>query len=158
MNGTRSTHLHRIRTHASQILGAGFDQGWFATRYNRESVEKLQTLSGAYMAPDGKKYRLLAPILYPETQRSKDIFLNPALIRVGFLFYQVFAVQYPNKIQMLKVILFGPSSLQGGAGKSSGPRPAGIKWGLSEVTPGAVALAAILVSVAMAATGFARTH
>ena len=48
---------------------------------------------------------------------------------------------------MLKVILFGPSSIKGVDGKTSGPKPAGIRWGLREVTPGAIAFAAILVSI-----------
>jgi len=41
--------------------------------------------------------------------------------------------------------MFGPSSLTS-SGKPSGPHPTGTKWGLSEVTPGAIALAAMLVS------------
>jgi hypothetical protein len=51
---------------------------------------------------------------------------------------------------VLKVLLFGPSSLQvqeDGNGKTSGPKPAWIKWGLRMVTPGAIAFAAILVNV-----------
>ena len=49
-------------------------------------------------------------------------------------------------MQVLKVILFGPLSL-GDGGTQSGPKPAGIKWNLSKITPGAIAFAAILVSV-----------
>ena len=33
-------------------------------------------------------------------------------------------------------------------GTHSGPKPAGIRWRLGEVTPGAIALAAVLVSIA----------
>jgi hypothetical protein len=56
-------------------------------------------------------------------------------------------MQYTNKVQILKVVLFGPSSLHENPGKISGPKPAGIRWGLREVTPGAIAFAAIMVSV-----------
>ena len=42
--------------------------------------------------------------------------------------------------------MFGPSSL-GDGGTQSGPKPAGIKWNLSKITPGAITFAAILVSV-----------
>ncbi|KAF9783984.1 hypothetical protein BJ322DRAFT_988718, partial [Thelephora terrestris] len=70
---------------------------------------------------------LFPPILLPEgSTRMRDVFLNPALINV------------------LKVIFFGRSSLEGN-GKSSGPTPSGVKWGLSEVTPGTIALAAVIV-------------
>ncbi|KAF9642036.1 hypothetical protein BDM02DRAFT_3080219, partial [Thelephora ganbajun] len=73
------------------------------------------------------KYLLLPLILFPDgSQNKRDVFLNPALVKV------------------LKVILFGPSSLAD-SGMHSGPKPAGIKWKLCEVTPGAIALAAILV-------------
>ena len=44
----------------------------------------------------------------------------------------------------LKVILFGPTSL-GDNKTRSGPKSAGTKWGLRRVTPGAIALAAVLV-------------
>ena len=45
------------------------------------------------------------------------------------------------------MLFFGPSSLGEKRGKKSGPKPCAISWGLREVTPGAIALAAILVSV-----------
>jgi hypothetical protein len=46
---------------------------------------------------------------------------------------------------VLKVTLFGATSIQTNKA-NTGPKPAGVKWDLSEVTPGAIALAAILVS------------
>lgn len=53
----------------------------------------LQQLLGAYTTPKGKKYRLIAPILFlDETERNKDIFLNPALVKVSILFYQTFVM------------------------------------------------------------------
>lgn len=42
-------------------------------------------------------------------------------------------------------MLFGPSSIQTKEKTRSGPKAAGTKWGLREVTPGAIAFAAILV-------------
>ena len=47
-------------------------------------------------------------------------------------------------IQILKVMLFGPSSLS--EKKSSGPKPNGVQWRLQEATPGMIALATIIVS------------
>jgi hypothetical protein len=51
-------------------------------------------------------------------------------------------------------VLFGPSSLQEGSGKRSGPKSAGTKWEIREVTPGAIAFAAIMVSVPPVAVHF----
>jgi hypothetical protein len=55
--------------------------------------------------------------------------------------------------QVLRVILFGPSTLEvsNDTGKKPGPAPAGKKWKLREITPGAIAFAAILVSRSLAA-------
>ena len=46
----------------------------------------------------------------------------------------------------MKIIFFGRSSLDNN-GRSSGPTPSGVKWGLTEVTLGAIALAAVIVSL-----------
>ena len=152
MGGTRATHINRLRTHAGKIFGPGFEQTWFATKFKRGSVEMLQVVSGAYVTTKGKKYRLLPPILFPkDSEHKKDVFLNPALIKVSLLFYQLTNTRYTDNAQVLQVILFGPSSLQGGyTGKASGPKPAGAKWGLRKITPGAIAFAAILVNLPLA--------
>lgn len=92
MGAARSSHMNRVRTHVHQIFGPQFEQKWFATKYDRGSVDILQGLSGAYITPQGKKYRLLPPILFPDgSQSKKDVFLNPALVRVSFSFYRIFA-------------------------------------------------------------------
>ena len=150
MGTTRSSHVNRLRTHGIKIFGSdSFKDDWFATKYKRGTVPKLQDLSGAYMTTQGKKYQPLPLILFPDgPDNKKDIFLNPALIRVSWLL--VFTTQHTNKVQTLKVVLFGPSSLQENARKTSGPKPAGIRWELREVTPGAIAFAAIMVSFFLA--------
>ena len=90
MSAARSSHTNRLRTHAIEIFGDGFERVWFATRYDRAAIEKLQVLSGAHMTDKGKRYRLLPPILFPDGSNSKkDVFLNPALVRVSVLSYQL---------------------------------------------------------------------
>jgi hypothetical protein len=42
--------------------------------------------------------------------------------------------------------MFGPSSLVEAKSTRSGPTSTGTKWGIDKITPGAIALAAILVS------------
>ena len=106
----------------------------------------LQQLVGAEGEGDAKTYLLLPPILFPEgSTRKRDVFLNPALVNVSDLPTRVLAFKGADQAQVLKIILFGRSSLENN-GRSSGPTPSGVKWGLSEVTPGAIALAAIIVS------------
>ena len=99
MSSTRSSHINRLQTHASLIFGSGFEQDWFTSKYKRGSIEKLQELLGANVTSKGKKYPLLPPILFPNGSRSKkDIFLNPALVRVSVLSYQAFATWYTHKM------------------------------------------------------------
>ena len=108
----------------------------------------FQELLGVKDTPKGKWYPMLLPILYPagSGMDPKKLFLNPALVNVrdspdvrlpyGRLIYD----------QILKVVLFGPSSLR--TQKSvSGPIPAGRRWGLKCVTPEAIVFAAILVGL-----------
>ena len=156
MSSVRSSHINRLRNNASLIFGPGFEQSWFASKFKRGSIQKLQDLLGATVTPKGKKYRLLPPILFPDgSQNKRDVFLNPALVRVSVVPYQAFAMRYTDKAQTLKVILFGPSSLSDN-GTHSGPKPAGVKWKLNEVTPGAIAFAAVLVSCPLLTTYFVR--
>lgn len=85
MSATRSSHVNRLRDKAGVIFGPEFTQGWFNTRFDRGSIDKLQDLLGAHATPKGKKYALLPPIFFPFPSRinKKDIFLNPALVGVS---------------------------------------------------------------------------
>jgi hypothetical protein len=86
MGTTWLTHINCVRINAGLIFGPGFEQQWFATKYKRGDVEELQRLSGAYATETGKKNHILPPILFPSgSGNKKDIFLNPALVRVSFL-------------------------------------------------------------------------
>jgi len=53
-------------------------------------------------------------------------------------------------------MLFGPTSLADDK-THSGPKPYGIKWKLTETTPGAIALAAVVVSLRSCVGGFTLT-
>jgi hypothetical protein len=91
MSSGRSSHINRLRNNASVIFGPGFEQHWFPSKFNRGSIEKLQELLGAQMTSKGKKYLLLPPILFPDgSQNKRDVFLNPALIRVSIFTSQAF--------------------------------------------------------------------
>jgi len=92
MSSARSSQINRLRNHGALIFGPDFDQNWFLSKSDRGSVEKLQKLLGAHMTPEGRKYPLLPPILFPDqSQKQSDVFLNPALVRVSTLSYRAFA-------------------------------------------------------------------
>ena len=95
MSTARSSHVNRLRGCASLIFGPEFDQNWFITKFDRQSVEKLQELLGVQPTGQGRKYSLLPPILYPNSSmKKKDLFLNPALVNVSNPSYHVCYVVY----------------------------------------------------------------
>lgn len=53
---------------------------------------------------------------------------------------------------MLRTILFGPSSLNSEKKKPNSPKTAGTMWGVSGVTPGAIAGVSVLVSIMITVT------
>ena len=85
MRKHRGTHVYRLRTNASLIFGPEFPQEWFKPTYDRGSNKTLQGLLGAQMTREGKGYKFLPPILFPEfdTSRVDDALLNPVLTRVS---------------------------------------------------------------------------
>ena len=83
MQAVRSSHICRIRGKGLTIFGSGFKQEWFETTFKRNTLPILQELLGLSITPEGKKYSLLPPILYPGGVPNKDtLFLNPALPKV----------------------------------------------------------------------------
>jgi len=153
----RSSQINRVQNSASLILGPGFPQEWFPSQFNRGSIEKLQALLGAHFTAAGKEYHVIAPILFPKGPKIKKagIFMNPALIRVSKLYYLVSTTR-TDTVQVLKVMLFGPTSISDDK-PCSGPKLYGIKWNLTETTPGAIALAAVVVRNPLITGSFAHT-
>jgi len=90
MGASRSSHIFRLRSIASKIFGFGAD--FFDSKYDRSTVPQFQILLGVKDTPKGKRYPLLPPILYPDgfNMDPRQIFLNPALVKVGFCFDQGF--------------------------------------------------------------------
>ena len=139
-------HVHRLRSSGGLIFG--LDSDFFVIGYDRANLGVFQKLLGVKDTLKGKRYPMLPPILYPveSGMDPKKLFLNPALVNVS----DPPGVRSPcpglTSVQILKVILFGPSSL-GDPKSVPGPIPAGRKWGLKCITPEAIAFAAILVGL-----------
>jgi len=147
MSSLRSSQINRVRTYATTIFGPGFEQAWFTSKFNRGLIPKLEQLAGAHVGPKGKEYAIVPPIFFPDGNAKKlsDVFLNPAIIKVSAIPYQVPTTQRTDTAQVLKVMLLGPMSIITDK-KPSGPMPYGIKWGLRRTTAGAIAFAATVVS------------
>jgi hypothetical protein len=79
----RHHHVYRLRTVGASIFG--FDSEYFATQYDRSTVQEFRTLLGVKDTPKGKRYPMLPLILYPNGSDTdpKQLFLNPALIKVS---------------------------------------------------------------------------
>ena len=88
MGSIRSSKLNVVRTNASLIFGAPFKQDWFVTNYDRTKEEVLVKLSGAKVTRGAFTYDPFPPILFPDGNKKteKVVFMNPVLIRVGYLF------------------------------------------------------------------------
>jgi hypothetical protein len=79
----RGSHILNLRWSGVLIFGTEFKQEWFASKFDRGSITKLQELLGANPVNGGKTYSIFPPILFPEgSTRNQDIFLNPALAKV----------------------------------------------------------------------------
>jgi hypothetical protein len=83
MQTARASHIHCIRLVGSTIFGPGFQQEWFTSKYDRNTLPEFQELLGAMITSGGKKYLLLPPVLFPNGLSDKDaLFLNPVLAKV----------------------------------------------------------------------------
>lgn len=88
MGSIRSSKLNVVRTNASLIFGAPFKQEWFVTNYDRTSEQILVNLSGTKIVRGAFAYDPFPPILFPDgnTKNKKDVFMNPVLVRVCYMF------------------------------------------------------------------------
>lgn len=154
MGSARSKNTNRVKTLMSTIFqhlhepkDSGIDMKDLAAP-DLSKIPKIRALltdsSGAYVTQ--------LPILYcDEVVDSANLFLNPCLPKVIFRHSTAGSPYLLFFLQIAKLVLFAPSSLDGGtgqgSGKRSGPRAIGKRWGLKSVTPGLIAYCAIAVCV-----------
>lgn len=83
MTAKRSSHVNCLHGSAAKIFG--YDSDFFAWKFDRSSIKEFQALLGVKDTPKGKRYLMLPPILYPDgsNMNPKQLFLNPALVKVG---------------------------------------------------------------------------
>ncbi|CDO76646.1 hypothetical protein BN946_scf184868.g60 [Trametes cinnabarina] len=156
-NAIRATAIKAIRDRAAVIFNVRPD---FVER-NPDGIDKdaePSLLRYLTWHPDDEaaEYDEFPPLLYPDcVQNDALIFRNPQLIKV------------------LKVILYGPKSVQSAATEAqssttqgsnpkrpdkrrggrpaSGPTPNAVLWGLKQVTPGMIAFSAIAATFVLSA-------
>ncbi|KAF9235744.1 hypothetical protein BU15DRAFT_51013, partial [Melanogaster broomeanus] len=125
----RATILNTLRDVMGKILGLPGES--FEIEYDRESVPGIRAMLGV-TTDRLRTYPLLFPALYPKLDvAGKKLFGN----------WEVLA-------KILKVALFGPKSIEA-TRKSihSGRKTYGQMWGVTSVTPGAIAWAIVVVSL-----------
>ncbi|OBZ74322.1 hypothetical protein A0H81_05714 [Grifola frondosa] len=116
-----SSHVNRLRGCAGMIFD--LNPKWFEMEHNRADIPQLQAL--LKLNPEDPTYPVFPPILYSDLVVDiKNLFLYAPLPKI------------------LKVVFFGPSSLS--SKSKAKPRTNVQLWGITRVTPGAVAFAAIM--------------
>ncbi|EIW74928.1 hypothetical protein CONPUDRAFT_159699 [Coniophora puteana RWD-64-598 SS2] len=132
MDKVRSTEIHKVRGRAVTVLGIpGAQETWFSTKFKgREDVPQLRDMLG--VPRDAKKpfkYKLWAPILFTD-----------GVVRMSTPFSN-----WEPLAKVLKVILWGPTSLDHSGPPIGGPHRNARLWNATHSTPGAFAFAAIIV-------------
>ncbi|THH17153.1 hypothetical protein EUX98_g9180, partial [Antrodiella citrinella] len=117
-----SSLLHTLRGKGTLLFESipNVKSAWFEHKYDRSTVDEFQKL----LLVD-RNYVRYCPLLYPDFKKDQRwIFDNIILKRI------------------LKLIMFGPSSLS--RSKVAKPKTNAILWGVSSITPGMIAFAAIV--------------
>ncbi|KAJ3006718.1 hypothetical protein NUW54_g3827 [Trametes sanguinea] len=156
-NAIRATAIKAVRDRAAVIFNVRLD----FVEHNPEGIDKdaepslLRYLTW-HPEDEAAEYDEFPPLLYPDcVQNDALVFRNPQLVKV------------------LKVILYGPKSVQSSAAEpqssttqgsnpkrpdkrrgrrpASGPTPNAVLWGLKQVTPGMTAFSAIAATFVLSA-------
>ncbi|KAG1797267.1 hypothetical protein EV424DRAFT_1333443, partial [Suillus variegatus] len=120
----RSSELIKLRRVAGRIFGLSSD--YFVTSSKRDTIDELCRLLGT--TPGSRTYPLFPPILFPNAiidTRNSTVFGN-----------------WKPLAQILKAVLMGEASLT--SVKKGGPPRNFQNWGVSAITPGAIAWSATI--------------
>ncbi|KAM6499900.1 hypothetical protein JOM56_005408 [Amanita muscaria] len=105
------------------LAAGGISNAVFSAKYDRSTVPEFQRL----LCDKNGKYDLWSLLLFPNhTHKMAEAFMARELAIV------------------LRVILFGLSATSDSKRRTAGPKPLGVIWGVQQVTPGAIATAAVL--------------
>ncbi|KAF8162343.1 hypothetical protein BJ912DRAFT_935489 [Pholiota molesta] len=129
LNAGRRTIIHRLRTTTGPDI---FSQSakLYQHKHERSNIEAFRR---ELMFENETKYSKYAPILFPKVETEPGKFVHQRDMK--FLFRNI------ELTKMLKSILFGTSSITSDKIASNSQ---GTAWGVKFVTPGAIALMAIL--------------
>ncbi|KAG2114791.1 uncharacterized protein F5147DRAFT_822298, partial [Suillus discolor] len=122
----RASELNKLRSAAGQIFE--LPQRYFAISYARDTETEIRQLLGT-TGKAGKSYLTLPPMLFPGNivdRSRKTLFGNWQLIA-----------------KTLSCCLKGRTSLSNESRQQGGAPPNAVKWGITAVTPGAVAWAIV---------------
>ncbi|KAH9039003.1 hypothetical protein EDB85DRAFT_2141567 [Lactarius pseudohatsudake] len=120
----RATIVHTARQIAGQLLK--LDAEYFHSQYDRAAIPELKALLYNPSKPE-EKYPPFPPMLFPSNDCNST---SPFMVK--------------ELARFLKSILFGLSTLGGDAAGRRAPKS--ILWGITETTPGMIALAATVLT------------
>ncbi|KAH9010865.1 hypothetical protein EDB84DRAFT_1651181 [Lactarius hengduanensis] len=120
----RATIVHTARQIAGQLLK--LDAEYFHSQYDRTAIPELKALLYNPSKPE-EKYPPFPPMLFPLNDCNST---SPFMVK--------------ELARFLKSILFGLSTLGGDAAGRRAPKS--ILWGITETTPGMIALAATVLT------------
>jgi hypothetical protein len=102
-------------------------------------------LLGSHKKKD-EQYALYPRVLFTNYEVSDtELFGSPAILNVSLFFLLTPTV--PHDIwQILKAMLRGPTSVGSASTQRSGPKGSAHTWDLKSITPGCIAMAAVVVS------------
>jgi hypothetical protein len=142
--------IDTVRKHASKIfaLNPPIDVQVYAKDYDRSTIPALVELLKSPKKPD-ELHATYPRILFKDyTVDNAKLFGSVAILNVSpFHLVDVHHPSHPCDFrQILKAILHGPTSVGSTSAQRSGPKGYAHAWELKAITPGCIAMAAVVVS------------
>lgn len=146
--------ISNIRDEAALIFAIpGMEKEHFAIGRDRSEFPAITDLLKSPKS-QGEEYALFPRVLFTNYEViNSELFGSPAILKVCRA-GSIAAHPLTLVFQILKVILLGPKSLIAPPGLRSGPRGSAHSWSVDKVTPGSIAMAAVVVSVRLFAVAF----
>jgi hypothetical protein len=139
--------IDNVRSHAFNIFRLSSNPECYKTAYDRSTTPEFVDLLKNPKKPD-KAFPPHPRVLFTNYEVvDKELFGSVAIQNVCRLHPRPFSRHSQLLEQILKMILLGPSSLDSTSTVRSGPKGYAHQWELKSVTPGSIAMAAVVVQI-----------
>jgi len=150
MKGVQQMRIYLIdtvRKKASEIffIDSAKENQYYSANYDRSTIPALTDLLKSPKKPN-EQYAMYPRVLFTNYEVvNEELFGSHAILNVSQLHHFTSAAPH-DRSQILKVILLRSTSLESSSTQRSGPKGNAHKWRLESVTPGCIAMAAVVVS------------